>query len=99
LRTLIYDLDALRELIDAPEEDESDGPIDREQLALLLTLKSKTLANRADELPQPIARNSKGVPIYLYLTARRALIQMYPDRAFMLPSYKEAKAKVGEVSS
>lgn len=88
---LAKNLDALQQLLEAPEDDESDGPIDRNRLAKLLNLKPKTLANRASELPDPIARDSMNVPIYHYLAAKHALTIMYPNRAFLLPSYKEAK--------
>lgn len=86
---IILNLDSLRRLLDAPEEDHSDGPIDRNELATMLGIKPKTLANRATELPEPIARNAKGVPIYMYRAARHDLLKIYPDKAFMLPDYAE----------
>lgn len=84
LETIITWFDSLERLIQAPEGD--DGPIDRSKLADLLGLQPKTLANRKDELPEPIGRNSHNVPIYMYSAARAALIAMYPDKAFMLPA-------------
>ena len=90
----------LRQTIDAANKGaDDDGPIDRNRLAKLLNLDPKTLANRAGELPEPIRRGERGVPIYLYLDAKAAISVMYPDRAFMLPSYKEAIEKTNEVST
>ena len=94
LGSLLDCLDDFERLLEAPEADESDGPIDRNQLASLLAIAPKTLANRSSELPEPIARTSRNVPIYLYLAARHALLDMYPDRAYLLPSYKDALAKL-----
>jgi hypothetical protein len=89
LSHIIRLMDNLKQLIEAPEEDESDGTIDRNQLAALIKVSAKTLANRAAELPEPIARTTRQVPIYMYLAARAALSKMYPDKAFMLPEFAE----------
>jgi hypothetical protein len=70
-----------------------DGPIDRNQLAKLLCIAQKTLKNRAAELPEPIQRGHKDVPVFRYSEAKAALSLMFPDRAFMLVAYKEAIAK------
>jgi hypothetical protein len=94
LASVIENLNSLLSLIEIENERGRDGPIDRNALAKLVNVSSKTLANRASELPKPIARTSKDVPIYLYQPAKRALKEMYPDRAGTLPdTYQEAASR------
>jgi hypothetical protein len=76
----------LREAIDKQE----DGPIDRDRLAKLLNLERQTLKNKARDLPEPIKRGPKDVPIYKYSQVKAALAEIFPDRAHLLPSYREA---------
>lgn len=80
---------ALKAVIDSQD----DGPIDRNRLAKLLDVERQTLKNRADELPKPIKRGPKGVPIYKYSEAKAALEVMFPDRAYKLLGYHEVLEK------
>jgi len=94
LREFISALNGLFSLIEIDGEKGQDGPINRDDLAKLVHVKPKTLANRARELPKPIARTSNNVPIYLFQQARHALREMYPEHAGMLPeTYQEAVSR------
>lgn len=91
LQMLIIHLNNLQISFKDEPKGHVDGPIDRNRLAELIGIQPKTLANRADEMPEPIGRDSKSVPIYQYSDAKAALAKMYPSKEFMLPEYQDAK--------
>jgi hypothetical protein len=66
----------------------NDGRIDtisRKQAAKILGVSTKTLANRAKELPDPVGRGGRGTPVYEYGELRSALVRLYPEKEFLFP--------------
>ncbi len=59
--------------------------ISRADVARILGISSKTLANRAKSLPMPVERTSRGIPLYRYSELRPAIIKLYPDKTFLFP--------------
>jgi hypothetical protein len=114
LESMIHDMDLLLSAIEtaeakanapavpAPEKpprEKDDGLIDRNQLAKLLGVTKKALTERRRELPEPIGRGQKMVPIYRFADAIKAASKMYPDRAFLVPAtFSEAMDRLRQMS-
>ena len=69
----------------SPRPPDTGQTISRIDAAGILRIKPKTLANRAKNLPKPIARIGRAVPVYDYAELRAALVKLYPAKAFLLP--------------
>jgi len=96
---LIRALDGILAELESKDEIADDGEIDRNQLATLLGVSPGTLKNNPDDLPEPVARNDKQVPIYRYSEVYKKLNSDRHGRADRLPpSFKEAMKRISELS-